>query len=164
MFDENRYINKQERKKPKYSPKEGTELLKKSKLFIDYFNSNSEKILKLIANKSGFYWKEDKIIVYISDTVPNSYEDPLTLKYQENRECMHLVLIHELIHRNVPENLQNSVTDKERETWVEVISKEIYDILNINCPEYPGLDIRNVNKFDKPKEQSLKEYLYKTMN
>ena len=114
MFDKNRYIPKKERLEEKYNPEKGKALLDKSRSFITQFEVCRDRILSLIEKRTGFDWQEKEIDVYISDTVPNSYEEPLTLKFRDNADEMILVLIHELVHRNIPADLQENASDSER--------------------------------------------------
>lgn len=160
MFDKNRYLPKAERTAPKYQPSNGSALREKTAPFVKEFEKKSESILKTIQQKTGFNWKRDRITVYLSDTVPNSYEDPLTLKYTDKENVMLVVLIHELVHNNIPAEIQEKLPDEKRELCTEIVTKEVCDSLGIHSSNYQGFFPEEVAKHAiKPKELTIKEFL-----
>ena len=136
MFDKNRYLSKDLRTKPKYQPHDALVLDKKIHAFRLLLAEHQKNILSLIAEFTSYPWTEHSMPIYVSDTVPNSYADPLTLKYHDDPTIMLNALIHELVHRNIPPGIHNPLSDNERESFVENITQHVTKTLAIPTESY----------------------------
>lgn len=158
-LDAVRYLPKQDRPRPKYSPSDAEALRKRSNDFVRLFARHSSEILRMIPEKTGFEWRANVIPVYLSDTTPNSYEDPLTVKYSDDPAHMLIDLIHELIHCNIPSSVQEPLDDKDREQLVEVVNEDICKELGISSSGYCGFNYRHTKDFPRENFRTLREFL-----
>lgn len=115
----------------RFSEMESKKLIKKILKFEKYYKDKEKRILKLIEKYSGYRWKREYIPVYIVDFKGKSFSDPLTLKFRENKEIMLIVLIHELVHNNIPHKIQNKFKDR-RERLVNLVTKYVALDLKLN--------------------------------
>ena len=145
MFDKNRYLPKQKRDSQKYSPQDGEALSKVNQPFLKAWRKIEQQVLSHIPIFTGFHWKDKIIQVYLSDTVPNSYEDPLTLKLDIPPLRMCFDLIHELVHRNIPSSIQNSLPDADRERIMDAVTERIALMLELDVTTYPLFTVRQVD-------------------
>jgi len=103
-------------------------------------------VLRHIPRRTGFPWgNSSKLPVFVSDTVQNSYENPLTLKHRPlDPEGMACDLIHELVHNNLPSSLQYKLPDRLRENLVERVTLAVVQDLSLPIGRYPCFRIREL--------------------
>ena len=123
MFDAQRSLEKSLRTCKKYTPLDAQKLFEKIQPFITSFKQQEKEISTTLSLITGYPWKTSEILVYVSGTVSNSYFDPLTLKYYDDFSLMLVIFIHELVHKNVPWELQEDLSDYEREAIVDTFTR-----------------------------------------
>ncbi len=92
-------------RKKKYKGSEWKKAFPYAKKFQSRWNKVSKKVLSLFEKTSGLKWREPKIKVYLVRHLDWEFSDPVTLRYgvpiEENLE----VLIHELCHNLIIQNM-----------------------------------------------------------
>jgi len=115
------------------------QLKEDSKEFEKLFKKYRAKILKAI-EKETRQWEKKYIPIYIIKAHRISFSDPLTINYRENTKFMLIMLIHELLHNNIPKMSKSGSFKTVKEVHL-YMSTLIPKILN-NIP----LDLTEENK------------------
>lgn len=143
----------------RFSERDFKKLIKKVLEFKRYYKNKEKRILRLIEKYSGYKWKREYIPIYIVDFKGKSFSDPLTLKFRDNKEIMLVVLIHELVHNNIPNRIQNKFKII-RERLVNLITRYVALDLKLNIKNAPiNFELTNslnMNLNKKPLSKFLK--------
>lgn len=83
-----------------FSREDMKKLKEDCKKFEEFYKEHINKVILLIEKHHNKKWKYEFIPIYIVKNVPNSFSDPLTLKYFKNEKIMFIILAHELLHNN----------------------------------------------------------------
>lgn len=131
----------------KYSYKEHEKFKKSNKKFEKLYKKNISKIISLIEKcTKNRKWGYRFIPIYIVKNKiikMRSFSDPLTLKALEDNgkkrdtKAMLIVLIHELIHNNLPHKEQIRRGYSKNEEFVNEITKKVCNDLNIDLKNGP---------------------------
>lgn len=86
---------------PKITKEEFFQLKKDCEEFKKLYEKYINEILVSIEKIHSKKWKYKFIPIYIVKEAPNSFSDPLTIKYREDPKYLLVVLAHELLHNNI---------------------------------------------------------------
>ena len=118
----------------KFSREDMKKLKEDCKKFEELYNKNISKILELIEKHHKKEWTYSIIPIYIVRDIPNSFSDPLTLKYFDNEKLMLILLAHELLHNNFAGKM-NFKNPEELHQYMEPILDKIINELSLNAGE-----------------------------
>ena len=102
---------------------------------MNCMNGNTKLVWGECIYKPQEYIKNPRrkyIPIYIVKRPKGSFSDPLTLCYKENTKFMLIILIHELLHNNLPKKFK---TKKERHLYMSMLMPKIIEHMPLNLKE-----------------------------
>lgn len=127
--------------KDKWSKEEHERFKREFLDFEELYNQNIDKIILAIEkNTKNEKWQNTFIPIYLISNKSDMecYSDPLTIKTiskdgtKKNKYDLLIILIHELIHNNLSDEMQLSRDFNKNESYVNVITKKVCNELNID--------------------------------